>query len=376
MRARLILTTVVLLALFCGPPVATTALAAAEAQAQPSNGRDARGQLPSRDRPARGREQASREQAGARDRSSDRAGSSFDRRDRGRDDRQRRDWHDRDRRRSSTSIHIGTGLGLHRGATYSSFAHGYHGYPAYGHTPIYRYPSRSYSHVYRYRPYRDRTTVIVTPGYYRAPIYTERTTVYTTPRVYRNPDAYRYEAAPAPPATIEIAWEELAAGRYERAQRLFARFVEEQPHKAQPRLGYALAAGAMGNHSTAVFALRRAVEKDAEALRFAPAGEGVQNLIARLVDGYIDRADAQPANADWHFMIAALSLVQGDDERALLGVAHAEDHRDRSPSIRALRREVERHHPDYAGERQAPYAPREGAANPAPAPDGEAEDDG
>lgn len=153
--------------------------------------------------------------------------------------------------------------------------------------------------------------------------------------------------------SLDQGWDLLGRGEAGRALRVFSALAEASPDKALPKVGYALASALGGDDRQAVWAMRRAFARDADALHYFPQDARLAEVVRRVEDHYLRRVERDPADVDAHFMIGALAFLRHDMERALVGVAHAEDHRDRSQSVRELRRVVERSHADYGGRADA-----------------------
>ncbi len=148
--------------------------------------------------------------------------------------------------------------------------------------------------------------------------------------------------------SLEQGWDLLARGEASRALRVFAVLSEASPDRVLPMIGLALASGLAEDDRQAVWAMRRAFARDADGISSFPQGVPPAEVVRRLEARYLRRIERDYADVDAHFMLGALAYLRQDMERALVGVAHAEDHRDRSRSVRELRRVVERHHPDFA----------------------------
>ncbi len=153
--------------------------------------------------------------------------------------------------------------------------------------------------------------------------------------------------------SLDQGWDLLVRGEAGRALRVFGALAEASPDKVLPKVGFALASVLGGDDRQAVWAMRRAFARDADALYSFPQDARLAAVVRRVEDRYLRRVERNYADVDAHFMIGALAFLRHDMERALVGVAHAEDHRDRSQSVRELRRVVERSHADYGGRASA-----------------------
>jgi hypothetical protein len=118
----------------------------------------------------------------------------------------------------------------------------------------------------------------------------------------------------------ERGFRHLVEGEQKRAVSVFAKLAEEHPEDALPKLGYAIAMSELHELELGVWAMRRAIRTDADALRDARLDPALRPRIRALLDVYhpepsdADRPDA-PAlghGESTHFMVAALLWVLGD----------------------------------------------------------------
>ncbi len=116
------------------------------------------------------------------------------------------------------------------------------------------------------RPYVRRTHRVVE---HRRPVYVERRTErYVDDR----PTYVEYEGD---------AWSDLARGRHRAALDSFGIIASSRPYDAQPKIGYALAAAGLGDHTVAATAFRRALKADAHIFK---AFRGTPAIVSQLRD--------------------------------------------------------------------------------------------
>ncbi len=219
---------------------------------------------------------------------------------------------------------------------YGHHGHGGHGYRhsyGYGHRG---YGGYGYSHSYRAYPYY---------GYgYSRPYYGSRAydSSYREPVVVRSVPSRDYpdsSASVAPSTTVvadQAAWDRLAEGQHASALSQFADAAQRHPDTGLPKLGYALAAAANGDHERAVWAMRRALAADAEALHYAPLDERSRALVDTLAARYTDGTVADVGASDAAFMAAALHYIRHDNAAAARQIDLAMENGDRSDSASRL----------------------------------------
>jgi hypothetical protein len=144
-------------------------------------------------------------------------------------------------------------------------------------------------------------------------------------------------AAPAEPKPTpsEIAWGKLSRGEARAALREFAVLALRSTRSAEPRAGYGLAAAMLSKHETAVWAMRRAIDTDAVALRNLALDERLDGPLRRLAGHYSERAGRLGAG-DGLFMAAALHFLLHEDDAARAAIAAAIERGDTEPTTKAL----------------------------------------
>ncbi len=165
---------------------------------------------------------------------------------------------------------------------------------------------------------------------------------------------------PAPPSgdTVAVGRDELAYSSVERAWALlgdgdartsleaFAALAQASPRDAPPKAGYALAAAILGDHETAVWAMRRAFRIDPAPLHYLIIDDGLRKSVRELTVHYANEAKHAERNVDALFMMAALHYLLSDDHAARSAIAEAIAQGDSDRSARALSDVL---HPDAAG---------------------------
>ena len=150
-------------------------------------------------------------------------------------------------------------------------------------------------------------------GYYRP---------YYGYRAYYDPWGYRYRpyrGGGARETRVGRGFRYLIDGDPKRAVTVFAKLAEAQPYDVLPKLGYAIAMSELGELELGVWAMRRAIRTDPEAVRDAPLPYLLRPRVRALLAVY------HPAHSDdpqlghdegAHFMVAALSWLLGDQAGA------------------------------------------------------------
>ncbi len=245
-------------------------------------------------------------------------------------------------------------MSFHFGSKLSSHHYPYYR-PYYHHTSKHSRYSR-YTYGYGYNPYRR--------GYYSSYYKYAPTIVYRASDTYYSPGgAYYYPSGRATVATTRTsaptgvvysaparryvpiasyaglpyagAWTDLARGNARSAFRVFSNAAARDLDAAEPKVGYALAAASLGDHSRAAWAMRRALTTDPYALTEIRFDERVVRLIDRLAEDYARRADTA-GGADADFMLATLSFLIHDYDIARVAAESAIERGDRSDAARVL----------------------------------------
>jgi hypothetical protein len=237
----------------------------------------------------------------------------------------------------------------HGGRHHSRYGHhrghhrGHYG-SHYGVTFNYGWPS--YSSYYRssysyYQPYRSRTIVynnacppattsyiITNPQPQNTVVYvptptTDSRVVYgsATQRVYE-PQTRVYAPQPEPQIidvqrrTVSVtgqSWPLLREGRYQQALEQFSAESQLSPTDGLPKVGYALAAAGQGDLNRAVWAMRRAMRIDPQAIHRVSLGDAMREQLAGAIDSYVMPLPGDGvSDKDSAFMVACLHLIAGE----------------------------------------------------------------
>ncbi len=213
-------------------------------------------------------------------------------------------------------------------------------------------------------PCFDRKVYYVTPdglgawyGYpfavqtwYEQPAFT---TVYVEPAPSRPPGP-RGARAPIDAddqSRSQLAWAFIGRGEPRAALREFAILALRNPDDPAPRVGYALAASMLHRHRDAAWAMRLAIEADAEVLRRLPIDGPVADNLLYLLAWFSSPQGGTGINA--RVLRASLHVLLGDEAAARAVVDNLDAGSD--PAVAALRAMLPR------------------SAAPAPAPESEPE---
>jgi len=238
---------------------------------------------------------------------------------------------------------------------YNSYGHygypqhyGHHGYynDGYGHHRYYDQGHHGYNYGHSYERSYEHSSV--------------RPNVNRSTRVYRGRGArgLNYAGLDSPSSSVgenrrvELtrlpnlgacsrlncgAWQQLAAGDYDRAYSSFAAEIVSDSENGLLKVGYALSVAGRGDLRHGVWAMRRALRIDAEGLGYIHINARLKSQIGRLVLNYggDDRVDPS-AHADSAFMTASLYYLLGDMNRARRSIDRAIARGDHSPSASNL----------------------------------------
>ena len=133
-------------------------------------------------------------------------------------------------------------------------------------------------------------------------------------------------------------WVLLANGHYAQAGDIFSRDVRYRPSDGVARVGLSLSAAAGGDLERGVWAMRRAVQVDPEALVYVTLEASLQDRVDALVKRYQRQLERSPSDTDAAFMLASLSYLLGDDLTARRSIDEAVRYGDESQSTESLKR--------------------------------------
>ena len=198
--------------------------------------------------------------------------------------------------------------GHHRGYSYGGHHGGLHLGLSFGRHGSYSGGYLGYGRHRSYGGYGSR---------YRSPYYGSYGN-YGTSRSYAAASASRYRSRDTTPyvadasrsgRTVAAPWDLLAAGRYADAQLAFGYQASGDAGNSVPKVGYALASALSGDLNKGVWAMRRALQSNPDALEYVTVSQQLRPRIEHLVHGYARHADAR-------FMISALHQLLGVHEGA------------------------------------------------------------
>ncbi|MCA9249357.1 MAG: hypothetical protein KDA42_19680 [Planctomycetales bacterium] len=229
---------------------------------------------------------------------------------------------------------------------------------SYGYKP-YAYPYRDFDSVYpgyspyRYEPYRGAVGFYASPPIRR---YLRPPSVGIAPPVPASSPSLHLQvptpvdspgAGSGPPSSSAVldgpGWRLLASGRTSAALESFGKQMKAERDNVASRVGYAIAAGSIGNLASSVRAMREACSLDAHALHYAQLDAqflpAVQAIASRCASP--TRAELRPRDA--MFLQAAFSFLTGEPARAKVAIDRVAQTGDRHSSTLALRAAVYEH---------------------------------
>ncbi len=135
----------------------------------------------------------------------------------------------------------------------------------------------------------------------------------------------------------------LLADKPSAALAVFALEATNNPTRGLPKAGYAIAQALLNNNTSAIWAMRRALEFEATALHYVPLDESLGERFDELIVSYRHRLEEGTGHpGDDHVMIATLAYIRHDYEVALSEATGAIDTGDRQPTTQALLELVEK----------------------------------
>lgn len=197
--------------------------------------------------------------------------------------------------------------------SYYRYSYGHHGY-SYGHYGGYR--NYAYGKHARYSRY----------GYYNYgyPIITRRHSSYNNGSYYDDRRSYKaparsgYSSHSSAGAVIDSqqyndkAWRLLAQGKTDTAFTYFSKAAEAEPSKGNPKIGYALAAADLGQLDKGIWAMRRALNVDPDALHYVTLNDKLDSKVRRMIDDYVKQQEYSGKQASSSFMLASLHYLRRD----------------------------------------------------------------
>ena len=237
--------------------------------------------------------------------------------------------------------HYGYGYSGHHGYRHGRYGYGYRYYGRYGHHrgPYYVYRHNSYRYpVYYGRHHRSHGhgplyTLLSVPAHLAYGILKTPAVIVdslTRPHSSENHNSGGNSSAqnigidtattqsthinqPAKDNSrvSDSGWDALAEGRYRDALQSFRILAEANPEKGTPKAGYALAAAADGDLDRGIWAMKRALQYDADSLSYLRMDMKLESTLAELIGHYQVRMN-KGQNIDTGLMLVSLYFLSGD----------------------------------------------------------------
>ena len=183
-----------------------------------------------------------------------------------------------------------------------AWSYGHYGGHHYGYYGSYYKPYRSHHYGSYYRHY----------PYYRSSYRRYRRNSYSEPD-YASTNSHEYSSAVATSSTVntvnndhEQGWTLLAGGEQRSALKTFSTQAQNDPKNGTLKVGFALATAETGDLDRGVWAMRRAVRIDPDALHYLTLDKNVQGIVKKLIHRYEDDGYHTLEATDRDFMIASL----------------------------------------------------------------------
>lgn len=172
---------------------------------------------------------------------------------------------------------------------------------------------------------------------YRRPRYGQGHGVYA----FTIPKSVAYGPSADANATLDErmapGWGLLAQGRAADAVSVFAAAAAAHPDAGGPKAGYAIAQAMKGDLPTGVWAMRRALRVDPVSLDYVAVDEALRPRLRAVIERYAaNRLGTPTQRVDGAFMVAALSYMLRDTQRARSALATSSELGDATRSIRNL----------------------------------------
>ncbi len=127
--------------------------------------------------------------------------------------------------------------------------------------------------------------------------------------------------------------------------RRFSQQAQSAPQQAEARIGYALASAHLGDLDRGIWAIKLALQYDAEGLHYLRLDEPLRRTLGPLLDHYEQEygsiAAASTYDADAAVMVAMLSYLNGDLDNARRTIAAIDSSR-QGPELVKLGRLLDR----------------------------------
>jgi len=205
------------------------------------------------------------------------------------------------------------GYGHSYGYGYSYPYYGLHSYYGYGHHAYgyghhsYGYPSYGYGYSnYGHHDYSYSTPYASDDGYSSGSTYQSRT----------------YDRGGSDIATGN-GWTLLGNNQASAALTDFGRQAQASPSKGDPKVGYALASADLGRLDKGVWAMRRALRTDPDALHYVTLDQQLDAKVEHIIQQYEKKLAYSSSDGDAAFMLASLHYLRRDIEAAHTNIDQA-----------------------------------------------------
>jgi len=218
----------------------------------------------------------------------------------------------------------------HHGGHYGyghSYGYGY-SYPYYGRHSYYGYGHHGYGH-HRYGY----------PGYgYGYSNYGHHYHSYPTPYSSGDDDSsgptYQNRTYDR---DVSNGWTLLGNNQASAALSAFGRQAQASPSKGAPKVGYALASADLGRLDKGVWAMRRALKTDPDALHYVALDQRLDAKVQQIIQQYEKKPAYSARDTDTAFMLASLHYLRRDMKAARNHIDQAIRAADRRISTKNLR---------------------------------------
>ena len=161
---------------------------------------------------------------------------------------------------------------------------------------------------------------------------------------------------------VSPGWDLLKKARPDAARRVFGQQAQASPRKGTPKVGYALAAAELGRLDKGIWAMRRALRHDPDALHYITVDETLRGQLGHLARRYHALSPAPGKNADTDFMLAALYYLMDDYTAAHDAISRSLAAGDPAPSAQNLQRLIEAEIQDAGQPKEDGPAPEAGSS--------------
>jgi hypothetical protein len=138
---------------------------------------------------------------------------------------------------------------------------------------------------------------------------------------------------------LAFGWDLLRQDLSGRALRVFGDVAEAYPLNGEPKVGYAIAAAETGRLSKGVWAMRRALQYDPDALDYVSLDYVLRVIVKDLIGRYKYWNDYGVREIDSYFMVAAFHYLLGEwdaSEKAMDRVRYLKDYSVSAKNLRHL----------------------------------------